>query len=228
MTTINGFDCYSYPGDAAVAWLRQHGQFRVLGFYLSHSPSKLDKTWTKGLRQTLAADGWGFFPTYVGLQEGSAGLNSTNGDSHGQAAAGLMADAGFPTSSVVYLDLEEGDIPTGGYAAYVTAWVSAVTRENFTPGVYCSHLITAWALQQTPFVWSFHVPVGTDGQSYDPDNLPSGLIDQRCIATQYRQNIKVNGLTIPKSVDSGGLDLNLCSVADPSNLASAQHSLAVS
>lgn len=224
---INGFDCYGYPGDDAVAWLRQHGQFRVAGFYLTHAPGKPDKTWTKAVRQSLAAAGWGFFPTYVGLQEGDPNLSNSRGANDGQEATDLMAGAGFATSSVVYLDLEEGDVPTGLYADYVTGWTSAVAAKNFTPGLYCSHLVSAWALQHTPFVWSFHVPSGTGGQSYDPDNLPSGLIDPRCIATQYRQNIHLNGLTIPKSVDSGGLDLNLCAVADPSNLASVQHSLTV-
>jgi hypothetical protein len=225
MATVYGFDCYSYPGDSSVAWLRDHGQFRVMGFYLSHSPSKLDKTWTSGVRATLAAAGWGFLPTYVGLQKGSVGLNATNGKAHGQKAAHLMSTAGFSSSSIVYLDLEEGDTPSGGYAAYVLSWISSVKTAGFTPGIYCSHLFSDWSLQQTPFVWSFHVPARTDGQTYDPDNLPRGLIDPGCIATQYRQNIKLNGLKIPKSVDSGGLDLNLCAVPDPSNLASAQHAL---
>jgi hypothetical protein len=127
----------------------------------------------------------------------------------------------------MYLDLEQGDTPTGNYAAYIEAWIAAVQAAGFTPGIYCSHLFSDWSRQRTPMVWSFHVPLNTDGQTYDPDNLPSGLIDSGCIATQYRQNIKLNGLKIPKSVDSGGLDLNLCTVADPSNLASAQHALGI-
>jgi hypothetical protein len=225
MATINGFDCYSYPGDAAAAWLRAHGQFRVMGFYLSHSPTKLDKTWSGGLRATLAANGWGFFPTYVGLQKGSANLNAANGTAHGKAAAKLTAAAGFQTSTIVYLDLEEGDLPTGAYSNYVTSWIRAVSNASFTPGIYCSHNFSAWSRKQTPFVWSFHVPLRTGGQKYDPDNLPTGIIDPGCVATQYRQNIALNGLRIPKSVDSGGLDLNLCVVADPSNLASVQHAL---
>jgi Domain of unknown function (DUF1906) len=224
MTTM-GFDCYSYPGDPAIAWLRLHGQFRVAGFYLSHSPTKLDKTWTNDVRANLASAGWGFFPIYVGLQEGNAGLGSANGTAHGRAAVDLMTSAGFSTGSVVYLDLEQGDKPTGSYAAYIVAWIAAVKAKNFSPGIYCSHRFSDWSRQQTQTVWSFHIPSNTSGQSYDPDNLPAGLIDPGCIATQYRQNIKLNGLTIPKRVDSGGLDLNLCAVADPSNLASVQHAL---
>jgi len=225
MASINGFDCYSYPGDTAVKWLREHAQFRVIGFYLSHSPSKLDKTWTSGVRATLAAAAWGFLPTYVGLQKGSANLSSANGTAHGKAAAHLMSTAGFPSSSVVYLDLEDGDTPTGGYAAYIESWISAVKGADFTPGIYCSHRFSDWSQERTPFVWSFHVPAHTEGQAYDPDNLPSGIIDAGCIATQYRQNISLNGLKIPKSVDSGGLDLDLCAAADPSNLASAHYAL---
>ena len=227
MSNVNGFDCYSYPGDATAAWLRQHGQFRVMGFYLSHSPSKLDPSWTQGLRATLAAAGWGFFPTYVGLQKGNSGLTPANGTQHGNDAAQLMQTAGFSTSSIVYLDLEEGDSPTGSYAAYIQSWIAAVKAKNFTPGIYCSHIFSNWSLAQTSFVWTFHIPSNTDGQTYDPDNLPTGLIDPGCIATQYRQNISLNGLTIPKSGDSGGLDLNLCSVPDPSSLAAAQHALGV-
>ncbi len=47
---IFGFDCDHYPGDAAVNWLRQYGQFRVSVCYLAHAPGKKDSSWLSKIR----------------------------------------------------------------------------------------------------------------------------------------------------------------------------------
>jgi hypothetical protein len=222
---INGFDCYSYPGDDRVAWLRGAGQFRVSVCYLAHAPKKKDSSWIDK-RGYLAAGGWGFLPTYVGLQIGSDSASASAGTAHGLEAIGLMKEAGFALNSIVYLDLEDGTEPSGSYEAYIRAWIASVAAEGFSPGIYCSHILVGWARKLTQFVWSFHVPRHTEGDTYDPGNLPTASIDDGCIATQYRQNVNLKGLQIPGVVDSGGIDLNLCAVADPSNLASVSHALA--
>ena len=220
---INGMDVSHYPGDANMAWLRANGAFRVTGFYLTHWPMKPDKSWLKK-RQTLAGLGWGFLPTYVGLQSGSAGLNAQNGARDAGEAVNLMGQAGFPTSSVIYLDIEDGGTPAAAFDAYISAWVAAVAKLKFTPAFYCSHNLIAWARRKSDIVWSFRVPEGTNGETYDPTNLPAAKIDKNCIATQYRQEIKLKGLTIPPSVDKG-IDLDLCQVPDPSNFAAVHHAL---
>ena len=64
-----------------------------------------------------------------------------------------------------------------------------------------------------------------EGQNYDPAQLPP----RTSTATawdQYRQDIKLQGLTIPASVDDG-LDLEICTIPDPSHLATIAHSLDV-
>jgi hypothetical protein len=224
-STINGFDCAHYPGDDIMDWLRNNGGFRVTGLYLTHWPNKPDNSWISK-RSYLAGRGWGFFPTYVGLQIESSNLNSQTGATHALEAAQLMQSAGFAASSVVYLDMESGDTPSGGYADYIQGWLTTVKNSQFNPGLYCSHLLTTWALQRTPLVWSFQVPNGTKGQTYDPAQLPTASINGKCVATQYLQDIKLQGLTVPPSVDDG-LDLDICAIPDPSHLATIAHSLGV-
>ena len=224
--TINGFETYTYPEDQRITWLRQNGNFRVAGFYLAHKPGQYDQGWL-AKRQYLATNGWGFLPTYVGLQKGNPGLSAPAGKNHAIEAVGLMGQAGFAAPSVVYLDLEEGDTPTGAYASYISAWVAEVSNNNYVPAIYCSHVFIGWARQQTPIIWSFHIPSNTFGDTYDPNNLPVATIDAQCIATQYRQKVNLIGLTIPAAIDSEGLDLDLCAVADPSNVAIVHHALGI-
>jgi hypothetical protein len=223
---IYGFDCDHYPGDANLGWLRVRAQFRVSVCYLAHSPGSSDPTWTSKVAY-LKANGWGLLPTYAGLQINSAGLGTANGTRDGAEAARLMSSAGFAPSSIVYLDLEDGTPPAGNYLAYVKGWIAAVTEAGFSPGVYCSHIIVPQIRPLTPIIWSFHIPLGTEGQTYNPDSLPPGAIDANCIATQYRQKVNLVGLTIPATVDSEGLDINICAVADPSNYASVSHALQI-
>jgi hypothetical protein len=223
---IYGFDCDHYPGDANLGWLRVRAQFRVSVCYLAHSPGSSDPTWTSKVAY-LKANGWGLLPTDAGLQINSAGLGTANGTRDGAEAARLMSSAGFAPSSIVYLDLEDGTPPAGNYLAYVKGWIAAVTEAGFSPGVYCSHIIVPQIRPLTPIIWSFHIPLGTEGQTYNPDSLPPGAIDANCIATQYRQKVNLVGLTIPATVDSEGLDINICAVADPSNYASVSHALQI-
>jgi hypothetical protein len=221
---IFGFDCDHYPGDPAVTWLRGH-QFRVSGLYLAHEPGQQDSSWISKCAY-LRSNGWGFFPTYVGLQIRSTEANATTGVRDGREAATMMGDAGFSPASAVYLDLEDGTEPSGAYLEYIQSWVSTIKSQGFAPALYCSYLLINWARSVTPIVWSFRIPLHTDGETYDPNNLPTGAVDTYCIATQYRQQINLSGLTIPAGV-SDGIDLNLCLVADPSNLASISHVLQV-
>jgi Domain of unknown function (DUF1906) len=228
MATFNGVDCDHYPGDQTMLLLRQHGQFHASGFYLAHRPNSQDNTWISR-RQALASGGWGLIPTYAGYQKWEKNPDPFSvqaAQDHAGEAVHLMQAAGFASSSIAYLDLESGDTPDGAYADYVSAWIQGVAAGGFTPALYCSHLILPWAFTKTPIVWSFHIPENTEGVTYDPDNLPTGILDPRCVATQYRQNIELNGIPLSPEADSGGFDLSLSTVADPSNLAAVHAALA--
>src|SRR5579862_6326952 len=124
-----------------------------------------------------------------------------------------MQQAGFHTQSICYLDLEDGTRPSGGYAAYIGGWVAAVNKANYVAGIYCSHRIADWCRSKTPYLWTFRMPAGTAGQTYPPDQIPQGAIAAGGIATQYRQNVFIRG-------NRTQIDINVSSVADPSNPAS--------
>lgn len=212
--TIFGIDQTSYPGDARMDWLFQKG-LRVTGFYLGPTAGgeHPDAGWM-GKRATLATAGWGFLPVYVGRQAGSADLGQIAGAGDGHDAARLMTGAGFPPGSVLYLDIEAGP-PAGGilpaaFRAYIEGWVAQIRQSGFSPGVYCTHSLQATVGAGLARVWTWHVPVGTMGQTYDPAALPAGAADPGAVATQYRQNVFLTGYGRTK------VDLSLCTLPDPS------------
>jgi hypothetical protein len=212
-------DTSIYPGDATIDWYRLNCGFRYTGFYLAPAPLHQNTSWMDR-RDHLAAQAWGFLPVFVGLQIRSPNVSASVGAQHGQNATKLMGQAGFHSQTICYLDLEDGTEPAGDYARYISAWVSALTKANYAPGIYCSHRIANWCRENTPYLWTFRLPRGTSGQTYPPAKIPKGLIVGGGVATQYRQNVFIRGKRTP-------IDLNVSLVADPSNLASVNAALEV-
>src|SRR5262249_45515542 len=68
---------------------------------------------------------------------------------HVKDAARLMTNAKFHAQTICYLDLEDGTEPSGNYAGYMSAWVTALQGEGYVPGIYCSHLIADWCRRKT-------------------------------------------------------------------------------
>jgi hypothetical protein len=213
-----GFDSLAYPGDAMMQWLKSHTNLSFVGFYLAPAPSRPTSGWM-GKYTTLAAQGWGFAPIYVGQQEasqpGSHNLNAAQGTADGQAAVGLMRTAGFPANSVVYLDCEQGGAASQARQAYVGAWVDAVAPSSYKPGIYCSYTTAASLLAIRPnvCVWVWHITNPAPGPTFPtPDPGSSGT--SKAMVLQYFQNTTVNFPGAP--VASLKIDLDSSSVADPS------------
>lgn len=206
--TTTGFDQSIYPGDSWMQWLRSASPIAVTGFYLAPAPYHSDTSWM-ATRAGLAAAGWGFLPVFVGLQDGASSLSAQRGTTDGQSAASLMRSAGFPSDSTVFLDIETGGPISPPFEAYIDAWIAAVQGAGFIPGLYCSHLLIGWAQARVSRIWSFHIP-DNGGQTFDPANLPPGAIDPGAVATQYRQNVYLEGYA------HDAVDLNLCNSPDPS------------
>jgi hypothetical protein len=222
MSVIYGVDQSAFPGSSSLAWLASNGPFRVTGFYLGPAPNHSDAGWMTQ-RAPLAVAGWGFLPVYVGLQAQNSSLGASRGTTDGQAAVSLMRQAKFPAGSVVYLDIETGGPLASNFEDYLNAWVAAVEASpTCMAGIYCSHNLLSWAQAKTPAVWTYHIP-DSGGQTFDPAALPAGTLDPGAIATQYRQNVYLEGYGSPPKV----VDLNVCLVADPSNVASVRHALGV-
>ena len=146
-----GFDRNVYPGDAALPILRK--TFAFSSYWLSPPPGEKANTW-KGKRELLRSLGFGFLVLYRGPQiselqqtwsesrfnrsdrlKAQAAKRGT-GDARDAAAAAKKE--GFPSHTVIFLDIEEGGRLPAVYHAYLRAWAGQLAHANYHAGVYCS------------------------------------------------------------------------------------------
>jgi Domain of unknown function (DUF1906) len=218
MPPFLGLDTSSYPGDQAMQTLRTQAQIAFTGFYLAPAPSHPNTSWMQK-RAFLSGLGYGFAPVYLGQQAasgpGAHNLTAQQGTIDGQNAVQLATQAAFPTQSVLYLDIESGPPLAANYIAYVNAWVAGVSDGDFTPGVYCSHLLAEQVQQLQPDarLWVFKLLFPDGHQFAPPLPTPNPALPDAQTATilQYAQNcpLTVAGLTL-------NVDLDTATVADPS------------
>lgn len=136
-TAFLGFDRNGYPGDAALPAL--HATFAYTGYWLNNPPGTTRNSW-QGHRSTLVQAGFGFLVLFNGrldsqLQRGDAAALGTR---DGAAAVNAAHAEGFPTGTLIFLDMEEGGRMLPEQAAYLFAWAAAVRQSEMRPGVYCS------------------------------------------------------------------------------------------
>jgi hypothetical protein len=236
---IYAIDRSVFPGPDPMTWLRDKAGIRAACVYLAPAPNHSDTSWMN-VRADLACEGWGFIPTYLGEQKyiivgkkavPNPRLSASQGDADGKSACKLMKDAGFALGSVVYLDLEYGDMPSGAYQAYVLRWIAAVKAARFKPAIYCPGGVLAWALRYARVVW-LAAPENLDSQgnavpqTLDPGQLPAGLLGHGTIATQFLFEIDFAGLNQPMENGHGPrFDISRSLIADPSDYASVDEAL---
>jgi glycoside hydrolase-like protein len=136
--TYLGFDLNTYPGDEALATLRQN--FVFAGYWLSPPPGSTENTWM-GKREVLRAQRFGFLLLYAGPQSKalkSATQAEQNGMRDAQSAATAAKREGFPPRSMIFLDIEEGGRLPEKYHADLRGWAEGLARAGFRAGVYCS------------------------------------------------------------------------------------------
>ena len=163
-----GIDMGEYPGDDVMQSWWNDSPFYYTGFYLGPAPDHPDASFM-GNRQVLINQGWGLLPVYVGHQASYRYLSAQAGAENGDDAAGLMARAGFPQNTVVFLDIETSRPLTARYLRYVSGWVNEIQRQGYTAGIYCN-TDNAWqienALSGNVQFWVAH---------YTGYNLPSSV-----------------------------------------------------
>jgi hypothetical protein len=198
MPGFAGFDSYSYPGDAELAWLSANTNLEWCGYYLAPAPSHQDTSWM-GKLVALKAAGWGVAPVYLGEQvtgPGSRHPNAAKGATDGANAADLMTSEGFPAGSCVFLDLENGLPFPAELQAYTTAWCQAVQDAGFQPGVYCSHALAAQVHTLFPAarVWAFRIPTldSVLVPSPFPSPDPAGCGYAKAYMWQLQQNCQLS------------------------------------
>jgi Domain of unknown function (DUF1906) len=140
-TTANsyfGFDMNTYPGDDALPLLKQ--TFSFASYWLSAPPGEKINSWT-GKRKTLQQQGFGFivlFNARASREMKSMQIARAKADQDAQRSATLAKQEGFPTGTVIFLDVEEGGRLSEAYQSYVQTWFETVAATGFRPGVYCS------------------------------------------------------------------------------------------
>jgi glycoside hydrolase-like protein len=138
-----GFDRNNYPGDEALAVLRQ--SFSYTGYWLNQPPSARINTWT-GKRKKLQSVGFGFLLLFNGRLFGELRTvsNATKlGKTDARAAVTAARREGFPAETIIFLDQEQGGRMLLEQKAYIYAWVDGVTAGGFSGGIYCSGISAA-------------------------------------------------------------------------------------
>ena len=142
-----GFDRNVYPGDTAMAELRK--SFVYTAYWLNPPPDSTGNSWA-GKRAFVRGLGYGFLLLWNGrLQAGLRHDAAALGKTDGEAAAEAARREGFPPGAILFLDQEEGGRLTPEQAAYIGAWVRAVTATKFLPGVYASGIAVPDGPRQT-------------------------------------------------------------------------------
>jgi hypothetical protein len=225
---VAGLDVSQYPGDATMLSLKKGTNLNLVGYYLYPAPSRnsqrtdpADNSWM-GHRAVLAAQGWTIAPIYVGEQDPtaltasqkktlSANPSETKGTTDGDAAAALMSSQGFVHGSIVYLDIETGSPLGAAEQDYIKAWCSAISADNYTPGVYCpgTDASTVAKLAPTAVLWvadydpmAYSAYFAGAGIATFPTWEVSGSGHADAIMWQYEigYNIKAPGVSI-RNVD---------------------------
>src|SRR5712664_3233905 len=135
-----GFDRNDYPGGAALPILRK--SFSFTGYWLSPPPGGKSNSWS-GKRELLRSRGFGFALLFAGpssgqLRDAPYTLKRVAEDT--QAAAAAARRDGFPSGSIIFLDVEEGGRLPSTYFTYLKLWASELSRHGFRAGIYCSSI----------------------------------------------------------------------------------------
>src|SRR6201993_587632 len=138
-----GFDRNDYPGDANLKILRQ--TFSYTGYWLNNPPGASANSWA-GHRAAVESAGFGFLVLFNGRLEAQLKTvaNATRlGKTDALAAASAARREGFPRTTIIFLDQEQGGRMLPEQKAYIYAWVDGVTAAGFRAGIYCSGIPAA-------------------------------------------------------------------------------------
>jgi Rv2525c-like, glycoside hydrolase-like domain len=134
--TYLGFDRNDYPGDASLSTLRQ--TFYYAGYWLNNPPGSTSNGWL-GKRSELKSAGFGFLVLFNGrLYQELKRDPSALGQKDALEAVAAARREGFPSGTVIFLDIEEGGRMLPEQKTYIYRWVDDVIDAGFRAGVYCS------------------------------------------------------------------------------------------
>jgi hypothetical protein len=224
-----GLDTGSFPGQPAMDAYRTAG-FSVTGVYLTQGPTRsisnaVDARWIAAA-STLATQGWGLAPIYVGAEPAGSSRVPPPDDPLANAqvdaaeAIALAARAGLEPGRTIFLDVEQAFPAGGSFESYVLKWLEVVRAAGYGTALYCFPRQIQWCAANGIKIWTVHLN-GNSGKK-DPITgvitfsvltppLPADPIDAGAIGTQGRCFCHAADLNIE-------LDYDRWQVADPSRL----------
>ena len=142
--------------------------------------------------------------TAKGTQDG----NSSEINSIGlpNSAVPLLIQEGFPTGTIVYLDIETSGAQSQPELDYIMAWCSAVSDVGYVPGIYClssAYPSIATVEPSVPF-WIANPSNPSPGGTPFPTMDPSGSGVATAIAWQYE-----SAPTYTIAISGGSLQVDL-------------------
>lgn len=144
VTYYFGFDRSTYPGTTVMQdwWITNPSFFT--GFYLAPAPHHSNTSWMSR-RTTLRNMGWGFAVIYVGRQAADGSLlTAAQGRTDAHNATALAAQAGFPSLSFIFLDIETGGSLSTAFINYIVGYATEMRGSTvYNPGIYCSYTSAA-------------------------------------------------------------------------------------
>lgn len=197
-----GFDLMSYPGDNSMQSWWTGTPFQFCGFYLGgprygggNPSSQLDRrSYLKGL-------GYGFLVLYVGYQAGDTSyLTAAQGIADAKDAVSKAQQAGFPSGTIIYLDVEQGGTIGSNFLNYIDAWINQINDySSYRPDVYCSYYQTSDQINNSIHVncqfacYNINVPPSPGNDT--PSPAPAGafrLWGNVCIGLAIRSKCLYN------------------------------------
>ncbi len=223
-----GCDLAGYPGDAAMTALWSNTNLKWCGFYLTPAPNQGAKLGWMGKRDFLTGLGLGLAPIYVGEQQikvcptCSAKPSTQKGTTDAADAIALATSAGFPSGSVIYLDIETGDKVNDSMRDYYKSWVAGIISGGFVPGVYCSFVIARQlkSFDSRPVFWVFNISKYAGGAKawyQTPLPAPEPLLSGIEFSTNWQLAQAVGSVKMPGQTVAN-IDLDSASVPNPSSI----------
>ena len=133
-----GFDVNEYPGDQALPALRK--TFAFGGYWLNAPPGAKRNNWM-GRRPSFVENNLGFLVLFNGRldKELSSVPHAIElADQDAKSAIAAAQREGFPDTTIIFLDQEEGGRLLDEQMAYVLKWADRINSGGFRAGIYCS------------------------------------------------------------------------------------------
>jgi glycoside hydrolase-like protein len=199
-----GIDTMTYPGDKTMEWLwdEKNSNLWWTGYYLPEKGSS--QTWA-GKYTLLKGMGWGVAPLYLGKQPKTlarfAGKEKLEGYKDALAATSMAARDEMPSGTVIYFDLEGGDMPRNNFLEYYKNWMIGVVDQGYIPGLYCSYLLAPHlakvmaTVQGPPLIWAVRYQYGK-GRAHKnpyPSDPPAGSYYPLASSWQLAGNSFITG-----------------------------------